>query len=162
MTSKLQKFLALSAERKTLLLQSAIRLASTRHRLSRVPFKKLVAHLELVPIQDDQFGGKVPPSSTDSLGTARRIGWAIHTASNQLPWESSCLVQVLAAQLMLQRRGIGGVFYLGANTQGEPAPAGGPESVPGFRAHAWLQCGDVVISGEAGHEAYTIISAYRW
>jgi hypothetical protein len=29
-------------------------------------------------------------------------------------------------------------------------------------AHAWLKCGDVFITGEAGHEQYRVLSAFSW
>ena len=51
--------------------------------------------------------------STDQLEKAAEIGRAVHAASSRTPWASSCLVQALAAQRMLQARGIGGVFFIG-------------------------------------------------
>jgi hypothetical protein len=57
---------------------------------------------------------------------------------------------------MLQKRGIAGVFYLGATKSGSR------DETPGFLAHAWLKCNGEFITGEAGHRDYTVISSFSW
>lgn len=151
MPGRVRKFLALDGKRRRLFLEAWCRLGHHRFSLLRKPFSELVGRLQ---IHREPF--TQPPGAPADIATARSIGWAVTLASNHTPWDSTCLVQVLAAQRMLQGRGIPGVFYIGATTardEGEP---------PGLRAHAWLKCGDSFITGEPGHEAYTVVTAFSW
>jgi hypothetical protein len=69
----------------------------------------------------------------------RRVRWAIITIAARLPWSALCFQQSLAAQLMLQRRGISSVLYYGA----------AQDDRSGLRAHVWVRDGNVdVIGGE--------------
>ena len=88
------------------------------------------------------------------MQTAKRVGQAIVRASAYTPWESACLAQSLTAQKMLQKRGIPGVFYLGA--------AKDEESKEKMKAHAWSQCGDVIVTGGSGHKEFTVLSVFGW
>jgi hypothetical protein len=126
-------------------------LGQSRLALQRKPFAERVSHLQMHREAITQ-----PPQAPAAVEMARSIGWAVTLAANHTPWESTCLVQVLAAQRMLQKRGIAGVFYIGATT------APGEGETPGLLAHAWLKCSDEFITGEKGHQAYTVVSAFSW
>jgi hypothetical protein len=115
-------------------------------------FKQLVEELTL------HRGRSAARPGPEALGAVQRIGWAVRAAARYAPWQSTCLVQVLAAQRMLQKRLLPGVFYIGAAT-GEAAGTG---VNAGLDAHAWLKCGDQFVTGEAGHERYTVVSAFSW
>ena len=91
-----------------------------------------------------------------SLHEAREVAWAVAAASRFTPWSSTCLVQVLAAQRLLQRRSIPGAFYIGAAAGEEGA------TVAGLEAHAWLRCGEHFITGRSGHDRYTVVTAFSW
>ena len=151
MLRRIRKFLALDRQRKKLFLQAYVVLGKVRYALLKKPFKQLVAELDVS--RDAVVQAPLEPSAR---ATALDVGWAVRTAASFTPWESTCLVQVLAAQRMLQKRGIAGVFYLGATKSGvwdEP---------PGFLAHAWLKCNDEFITGESGLRDYTVISSFSW
>ena len=47
-------------------------------------------------------------------------------------------------------------FYIGAS------PGFGEPGEVGFEAHAWLKCGDVFITGEAGHARLAVVSVFSW
>ena len=151
MTTRLQKFLALDPERRRSLLQAWFLLGTTRASIFRKSFSDLVADLTLHREVPEQ-----PALDSESLAAARRIGWAVQAAARYTPWRSACLVQVLAAQKMLQKRGIPGAFFLGA------AAKENPEQHPGLEAHAWLRCSNEFITGETGHRRYTVISCFSW
>jgi hypothetical protein len=91
------------------------------------------------------------PLSKEELEIVRMIAKAINQASAHTPWESACLAQSLTAQKMLKRRGIHGIFYLGVTKEESD-----------MKAHAWSQCGDIIVTGEAGHEAFTVLSVLSW
>lgn len=151
MLSLIRKFIELDAQRKNLFVKAYFLLGFIRFSLARNPFKALVADLKLHRGAASQ--SLLEPSIQEA---ARTVGWAIRTAAKFTPWKSTCLVQVLAAQRMLKNREIPGVFYLGAtNTGAENEP-------PTLQAHAWLKCNDEVITGESGHQQYTVISSFSW
>jgi hypothetical protein len=84
------------------------------------------------------------------LQHARMVGQAIHSAANNTPWESVCLPRAVAAQWMLRRRHIAGTLYLGVAKDDDQK----------LIAHAWLRCGDVIVTGETGMERFTVVSAF--
>jgi len=151
MKTRLQKFLALDPERRRLFVQAWRLLGIMRFSISRKSFRDLVAGLKLHRETVEQIS-----LNPESLATARRVGWAVQAAARYTPWSSTCLVQVLAAQRMLQQRQIPGVFFLGAATGDDP------EQLQGLAAHAWLKCSNEFITGEAGHRRYTVISSFSW
>jgi hypothetical protein len=72
------------------------------------------------------------------------VGWSVAAAARAVPG-ASCLTQALAGQALLARRGIGSRIEVSL-----------PDGAGGFRPHAWLIAGDVVILGgtaadRAGH-----------
>lgn len=144
------KFLALDRQHKALFIRAYFLLAYLRVAMISQPFKKFIQDLELhkQSVQLEELSGK-------ERGTAIAIGWAVQTAARFTPWESACLVQVLAAQKMLQRRKIPGAFYIGA-TKGVEQGSGE------MAAHAWLKCGSQFITGEQGHKQYTVVSCFSW
>ena len=151
MLRRIQKFLVLDWQHKKLFLQAYLVLGKVRYSLLRRPFKKLVAGLDVS--RDAVVQAPLEPSAR---ATALAVGWAVRTAAGFTPWESTCLVQVLAAQRLLQKRGIAGVFYLGATN------TGARDETSGFFAHAWLMCNGEFITGESGHRNYAVISSFSW
>jgi hypothetical protein len=147
----LRKFRALPPHKRRLLLQALWLLGAMRFALLARPFKRLVVGMQ-------QHAGVVALAALDdpSRATAECIGWAVQTAAGRTPWQSTCLVQVLAAQRMLHMRGIAGALYLGAMRES------GENDEPSLSAHAWLKCGNEFITGERGHERFTVVSVFSW
>lgn len=86
------------------------------------------------------------------LQHAIHVGQAVRSAANNTPWESVCLPQAVVGQWMLKRRGIAATLYLGVAKAGQQ-----PEQLS---AHAWLRCGDVIITGAAGHRQFTVVATF--
>ena len=149
MFNKIRKFTALSLEEKKLFLEAYMMLGVMRAAILTVSFKRLTRSLELHTQQPD-----LATLTQTQQERAIKIGQAIMRAAAYTPWESACLVQSLTAQKMLQKRGISGVFYLGVAKDEE-----GKEKI---KAHAWTQSGDAIIIGGKGHEAFTVLSAFKW
>ena len=97
------------------------------------------------------------PVNEQAMRRAVQVGGIVARVGRHTPWQSPCLVQVLAVQHMLSRRGIPGIFYLGVRKQN--ARQAKPSELD---AHAWLKCGTEIINGAEGHEAYTLISSWSW
>jgi hypothetical protein len=110
------------------------------------------------------FGLKPPTPSLGRLGApppaiplasgaaqqAQRVGWAVRVLAHYLPWDARCLAQAIAASWMLRRRGLPSVFYLGVDHGRETW----------LEAHAWLRCGDEILTGEPQHERFKVIAVF--
>ncbi len=149
MIRKFKKFTRLSAEEKKLFVEAYVMLGTMRAAILTVSFKRITQTLDHFPNKKE-----LAPLNAEEMGKAIQIGQAITRAAAYTPWESACLAQALTAQKMLQKRGIPGVFYLGA--------AKDEANEAKMKAHAWTQCGDIVITGGKGHEAFTVLSVFGW
>ena len=149
MLRKIKLFWGLPNDEKRLFFEAFFLLGLMRALILTVSFKRLTKALTHAPDHIDQAG-----LSDSQRHTAQTIGRIISKAAHNTPWESSCLTQVLTAQKMLSIRNIPGVFFLGAKLGGT-----GKEEL---EAHAWTQCDNLIITGEAGHELFRVLSAYRW
>lgn len=66
-----------------------------------------------------------------------RVTYVIPRVAARLPWRADCLVQALAAERWLNRKGIATMITLGV-----------PKEKPNtFEAHAWLSAGDRIVTG---------------
>lgn len=149
MIQKFKKFKKLSSSEKKLFIEAYVMLGMMRTAILTVSFKRLTRSLEHVAKKKE-----LAQLSVEESQIAMQIGQAITRASAYTPWESACLAQSLTAQKMLQKRGIPGVFYLGAMKD--------EESKEKMKAHAWSQCGETIITGGGGHEEFTVLSVFGW
>ena len=149
MIQKFKKFTKLSSEEKKLFMEAYVTLGKMRVSILTVSFKRLTRTLEQKPTKE-----AIVELNEKEMQIAIAVGKAISRAAAYTPWDSLCLAQSLTAQKMLQKRGVPGVFYLGA--------AKDEEAKEKMKAHAWSQCGDIIITGGAGHEEFTVLSVFGW
>ena len=149
MFKRINQFLHLAHQDKKLFIEAFTTLGIMRAAILSISFKRLTRSLEHSKDNID-----TEPLTAEQLKIAVSIGKAIEQAANNTPWESACLAQSLAAQRMLQKRGIAGVFYLGVMKD--------ETSKEKMKAHAWSQCGNEIITGGAGHEEFTVLSVFGW
>lgn len=149
MIGKFKKFCKLSFREKRLFLEAYVTVGIMRAAILIVPFKRLTRSLK-----HQQSEMEIAALDNEELQTALSVGKAISRASAHTLWESSCLAQSFAAQRMLEKRGIPGVFYLGVAKN-----AGDKEDM---KAHSWSRCGDMIITGGEGHENFTVLSIFGW
>jgi hypothetical protein len=76
-----------------------------------------------------------------------RMSWAISAAAARVPWRSDCLLQVMAADRWLRRIGLRPEFFLGV----------AKDEAGLFKAHAWLRCDDVLVTGGDCDGFWTLI-----
>jgi hypothetical protein len=142
----LRKFLARSGRERNLFIEAFVLLGVMRAAVLLFPFRRITSLLGLAQ-------GESP--SVTKVGMAvdpAAIGWSIEAAAARTPWESACLAQALTGMLMLSRRGIHATLYLGvARDDIDPAA---------MTAHAWLRCGDALLTGAGGVERYAPISSF--
>jgi Transglutaminase-like superfamily len=96
-------------------------------------------------------GARNTGEGTD-VARAERIRWAIRAAAALLPWDSTCLTQSLGAAALLRFHGMPGTLSLGV--------AKGDSVADGVLAHAWVQSGDLVVTGEHGSEGYAELTRF--
>jgi hypothetical protein len=81
-----------------------------------------------------------PPSRTVA---PERITWAVAAAARRIP-RATCLTQALAATLLLAWRGHDATLRLGVAKKEDGS----------LHAHAWLECGGVILLGEPEEGAF--------
>jgi hypothetical protein len=82
--------------------------------------------------------------------TLERVEWALSAATARIP--ASCLVQALAADTLLHRRGFVSEICLGVRKDARRS----------FEAHAWVQCENRIVVGAVDDEVgFTILSRLR-
>ncbi len=143
----IKNFFKLPFKEKTMLVEALCWLILARLALLIFPFRKIAPRLGIHMKEDP---GNIPPPPAGMLPQIRR---AIGRAGRCTPWESKCLAQAMAGKKMLRKRGISSTLYLGvANDEG---------SEEKMKAHAWLMCGEIFVTGKEGFEGYTVVSTFR-
>ena len=141
---KVIQFLSLPSQKRCVTAEAVIALAGARLALLCLSFRRISVYLG----RKGAESSTAVPSVHDE--TARTVGWAVETMARHVPWESRCLVQALAAWWMLGRRGVPGTVYFGM--------AHNPEKP--FNAHAWLRCGEHIVTGGKGHERFQVLTSF--
>jgi hypothetical protein len=146
LTRDLRKLGEQSWSERALLLEAFICLGVMRAAIGRMPFRCIAVRLGLTQVETCEV------RKTSEVCQVTRIGWAVRVAAARTPWQSTCLVQALAGMALLRRRNIAGALYLGVAKD-----ASAPELLV---AHAWLRCGDVILTGESERKRYSVVSCF--
>lgn len=137
------RFQRRSGTDRRLLLEAFCLLGLARLTILTVPFRFIAPRLREVNAESPSRGEKPAPP----IGS---IAWALQSVARHTPWQSKCLAQAMAGTFMLRRRRIPRTLYLGLAKD-----EGGTLS-----AHAWLGCGDTILTGGLGHEAFTVVATF--
>jgi hypothetical protein len=135
-TNKWRRFVMLDGADKWLLLRATAWLLVARIMLIVMPFRRLAARLS-----GESDSSQIEPDQ-DLL---QRISYTVSVAANNVPWRSDCFPQTIAARMLLKRFGYASTIHLGVELVGEDALSG----------HAWLTCGQTVVTGAAELDRYT-------
>ena len=146
-TSDLSKLRELSWTDRRLLLEAFSWLGLVRILVALLPFARIASMFRL------KQGEDLAPLDEALEEKAARVGRAVRVAARRLPWDSTCLTQAVAGAVLLRRRGIPSTFYLGV--------AKDVTASEGLSAHAWLRCGDAILTGASGHERFAVVSAFK-
>ena len=128
--TRLRKFIELPATDRRLLASAIVSLIKARIAVTFVPLRKILQPVRL-------WTDPTPPDS-------EKISWAVETAGRIVPTGTNCLVRAIAGREMLARRGVSSQIRLGIAKNS-------PDILSG---HAWLECGDKIITGEGEHLNY--------
>ncbi|ABQ25557.1 lasso peptide biosynthesis B2 protein [Geotalea uraniireducens] len=139
----LRKLFSLTLAEVCLLLEAAFWLGICRLAIPLLPFRWIAPYLGTHMAESasvlDPHGREVP------LAVSR----AIVRAAWRLPWDCKCLAQAMTGKAMLKRRGVPSTLYLGVAKDKEQ-----------LAAHAWLRCGDIILTGGQGKERFTVVSSF--
>ena len=142
----LRKFSKRSWQERRLFLEAFILLGIMRAAILLLTFQKITKILGLTQGTTSSLSGvnmTVDPTA---------IGWSIQAAAARTHWESACLAQALTGVIMLGRRGINSTLYLGVGKDQSDKDT--------MAAHAWLRCGESILTGAGGVERYSAISSF--
>ena len=135
LVNKVRKFLKVSWTDKMMIIEAVFLTGIIRFSILFVAFSK-IAKLSGKYNKDSVFS-----INNKQISIGNRIGLVVQIVSKYTPWESKCLVKALTAQTMLRIRKIPSTVYLGVAKDDKK-----------LVAHAWLRCGENIITG--GDECY--------
>ncbi len=138
---RLRRFVALPGPERRLLVTAALLLSLVRLGLFALSFqtgRRLLGLLARLPRRVN--ARPLPPE---------RVAWGMAVAARHTPGTWTCLVQALALQLLLQRRGHTARVRLGATRR-----ASGE-----FAAHAWVECEGRPLGGASLVPSFTPLPA---
>ena len=127
-----------------LFLECLLALAGARLARTCLPFRVIASGMGTAT---QEGGGQ---ATAKQVRIAREVGRAVETMAKYTPFESNCLIKALAAQGMLRRRGIPRTIYFGVARDAEQP----------FSAHAWLECGQCLITGEKEHANFKVVARF--
>ena len=87
------------------------------------------------------------PSDNESL-EIKKIAITVNKLGKLLHFK--CLSQAIAAQRLLKQKNINSQLYLGVNKADKQ-----------LKAHAWLKCGSLFVTGKRGYEVFTTVVTYH-
>ena len=103
------------------------------------PFKKIAALIGRSQVESPiEVMGSIIIKDIE-ISMIRAVKYALFT--------SKCYDQALATTFMLKRRKISSTIYFGLHKEAEQ-----------LLAHAWVRCGDKIVSGKLGYERFTPIA----
>lgn len=137
------RFLCLPSLDRGLLLKAWIWLAVIRTGLYIFPFQTL----------RNWIVGRTPEVSTRSCNDKsfyiRHVIRAVRVASRYVPGAPTCLVQALATQRLMIRRGISTHLFIGLTRSNAGVLEG----------HAWVQSEGQIVMGKEGHERFVALKS---
>ncbi|KAF1086080.1 hypothetical protein SPSYN_00818 [Sporotomaculum syntrophicum] len=138
------KFVLLPLQEQWLYLQAFVLAGVVRLAIILLPFRWLAGFLgnqELEsPAEEDH----------EKLNAARRVGRVVETVCRHTPWESKCLVQAIVGKILLRQSRISNTLYLGVGRDPEDKMV----------AHAWLRCGDMILTGNYNLDKYAVVGKF--
>lgn len=91
------------------------------------------------------------PAAEENAPFLLQLEWAVRAAARRTPWDSACLAQSLAGAYLLKSKQIPFSLYLGMAKDSHTSI---------YSAHAWLKCGEKIITGANGHEKFKIVASF--
>lgn len=145
---KLTSFFRLPARFKRLALEAGAELVRARLDTLR-PATHYTRHF-------GELGGEVPQADPAQEVIALEIGFVVDRVAEKLPFRALCLQRALATRRMLRRRRVPATVYLGLLRDPEKRR----DTTDGSPAHAWVQTGNRVVSGDEDLDRFAVVGAF--
>ena len=110
--------------------------------LRAIPFRMIAPHLNT---------GAKGEAAAGYGKTLAAVTWAVAAIGRRTKWRNRCLVDAITAKWMLKRRGIQAKLSLGL----------AKDEAKQLQAHAWLQVGPSIITGENDHQRFQVMSTFE-
>lgn len=141
---KIRSFLRVPVSTKLLFLEAFFASAYVKATLLFFPFKKVAGWL------GSAHGADATELNAQQRALVRQIDFSIRLCQRYAPWPTECYTTSLTAKKMLRRRKIGSVLYFGF----------GKDEHGKLKGHAWLKCGDMVVTGHCDFSQYQVHSSF--
>ena len=89
-------------------------------------------------------------SASEYLELLQAVELAISRASRYVPWRCKCYEQAISAKIILRGFGIETTLYYGVAKDQEQK----------LIAHAWVRCGDYIVTGRLGMKRFTVVGTF--
>lgn len=123
-------------------------LPKSRLAIKKAPFKILAARIGVLSDLKEQSATQV------QMDEALQIGRLIRGMGKFMPFRTMCFEQALSCAEVLRSKGISYCIHFGVKKD---------KKVPdGLEAHAWLQCGNEIVTGKRGHRQYQRLSSFYY
>jgi hypothetical protein len=95
---------------------------------------------------------KVTPETAvpENMEILKAVGIAISRASRFVPWRCKCYEQAIAAKMILRGYGLETTLYYGIAKEQDKK----------LIAHAWVRCGDYIVTGRLGMKRFTVVGTF--
>ena len=144
MSSLVSKTRKLSRAQWMLLLKGVYWTGIARILILFVPLKKfsflLGTHMKEAP----------GTTATENIEILKVVEVAIQMASRIVPWRCKCYEQAIAAKMILRGYRLETTLYYGVAKDKDNQ----------LIAHAWLRCGDYIVTGRPGMKRFTVVGAF--
>ena len=107
-----------------------------------MPFKKIASLIGSLHVESTY--------DLQSIEEPLKIAHAVRRASRYTLHESKCYDQALAAKALLGQIGLPATIYFGLAKESENQ----------LIAHAWVRCGNKIVTGKAGMDRFTVIACF--
>jgi len=120
-------------------MRAAWELARARQQFGKLTVRQILQ-------RKDAFTDFVYTPSAAQTHIVAWVSYVVPRIARVMPWRSDCLVQALAAQNWLATHQINSEIVIGVEKPG----------AMDFESHAWLKCGEVIVTG-GKIDKYTVI-----
>lgn len=122
--------------------------------INTAPFKHYAHRLGVL----DGTAPRTPLITRQQEARARVISSTIKVAAKYSPWEANCFPQAMTARCLLGLYNIPYALFFGLRR--EAHSNGNSDAENALKAHAWIVCGPVIVTGGASFGQYQTVGCF--
>lgn len=141
---KLHKLFKIDSRARNLFLYGFFLNGLIRLSIAIVPVRRYAARMGELGVESPRaLSANKPDDMRIALLTLRRV-------FRHAPWGQTCFSKAFTAKILLKKVGIQSTLYLGVAR----------DSGRGLIAHAWLRCGEAIITGSSEMHRFTPVACF--